>query len=383
MHKTLISKTFLVLSLMALSVGCRGGGLGIDDITPGGGEGGVGGEGGGAGSEGGEGGGNACDVAQPVTLDCPQPGMLPFDVEVSGWTVEANAAFDTERNNYIYENTDIYGTPDTISGGVGRMARGGFLGGNGLGGETVSLWTWNHNGMWDQLAETTTGDENPTGFYRFDLTGETAFGTGDHTVYSVLHADGTCAPHGVFSWPEGTQFIITDIDGTMTLADAELTRQIGDTSYVQQTNEGASELLQAWAAKGYKVVYLTARPHSFRLLTRKWLELKNMPYGPVITASSLVFGPSARDYKAESIRQMVEDFGWEMVAAYGNAGSDIEAYEAASHAKDRTFIIGENAGQAGTVAVPDQSFLQHTSSYVSDQPEATQPAGLVQEPFCR
>lgn len=376
------TQTLTTIALgLGLLAGCRGGGLGIDDITPiNTGEGGAGGMGG-AGGEGGAVGN--CDVPAPDGPACPQPGELPFDVEITGWQNAENESLDNPQNTYVYENTDVYGTPESITVGLGQMIRGGFISATGLGGETVSLWTWNANGRWDQLDIVTTDTEGTIGAYRYDLSGENAFPIGDHVAYAVLHADGTCAPHGIFSWPAGTRFIVTDIDGTMTLADSELTRQITDPSYVQVNNEGAPALLQAWAAKGYKVVYLTARPHSFRLLTRDWLELKGMPYGPVITAESLVFGASAREYKAAAISEMVNTFGWELVAAYGNADSDIEAYELAEHPKDRTFIIGELAGQSGTTAIPDQSFVQHISTYVNTQPDANQPADLVQRPFCR
>ena len=71
------------------------------------------------------------------------------------------------------------------------------------------------------------------------------------------------------------------------------------------------------------------------------------------------------------------------MAAYGTAGSDIQAYEDAGHPKDTTFIIGEEAGRSGTVAIPDNDYTQHIQSYVVPHPDARQPAELEQQPFCR
>lgn len=368
----------MLRSLVILSVfsfGCRGGGRGIDDITPGAGGGGDGGTGGEV--DAGMGGEPACDTPQTAFPTCPEPADSPFPVEVTGWQNPANESRAVPDNAFAYENADLYGNPDAEQALVGRLARGGVLAATGLAGEAAELLTWSATGDWERLG---TAETDERGYYRFAFNG---FGIGDHVTYAVFPADGTCAPHGVFLWPRGTQVILTDIDGTLTLSDAELNRQIGDPDYVPRENTSAPELVRSWYEKGYKIIYLSARPHTLRLQTRAWLELKDIPYGPLITATSLVFGESARVYKREAIRQIVEDFGWQIVAAYGNAGSDIQAYEDAGHPKETTFIIGEEAGRSGTVAIPDNDYTQHIGAYVAQQPDARQPAELVQEPFCR
>jgi len=202
---------------------------------------------------------------------------------------------------------------------------------------------------------------------------EFAYGIGNGTAYSVLEGDGSCAVHGIFLWPTGTQAVISDIDGTLTLNDQELMKQINDQSYDQLENTSSAELMQTWHDKGYMNIYLTARPHTFREPTRKWLEEHGFPFGPVITANELVFDESARTYKREWVKRITEEFGWNIVAAYGNATSDIDAYNDAGIPLNITFIIGENAGVGGTVAIPDNDFSQHIRDYVKNQPDAVQP----------
>ena len=170
--------------------------------------------------------------------------------------------------------------------------------------------------------------------------------------------------------PEGTRVIVTDIDGTMTLSDEELFQQIGDGSYSPAQNASASTLMNLWAEKGYVIVYLTARPHVFRAETRSWLDDQGFPARPVISANSLVFDESARNYERTWVNWMINDFGWSVTAAYGNATSDIDAYEDAGVDKNVTFIIGENAGQGGTTAIADNDFSQHTVDFVMQAPDA-------------
>ncbi|MCB9545406.1 MAG: hypothetical protein H6706_05860 [Myxococcales bacterium] len=375
-------RTFMAAALL-LATGCRGGGRGIDDITPGGGAGGAGGAGGGGTTDAGmtdAGGDLVCDTPQADFPRCPLPADDPFGITAEGFHSDANTTLAGGPAAYAYENQDVYGTPEQAQSFVGRLARGAALSPTGLPGEPVTLLTWSETGDWYTLGDATTDER---GYYRLALQDADHFGVGDHVTYAISRADATCAPHGVFLWPAGTRLVITDIDGTLTLADAELTRQIGDPTYVPRANDGALELMQAWAEKGYKVVYLTARPHTFRLQTRAWLDDLGFPYGPVITADSLVFGESARTYKRAAIQELVDDFGWIIEAAYGNASSDIQAYEDAGHPKDRTFIIGEEAGRSGTTAVPDQDFGPHVQSYVRPYAEARQPAGLAPVSFCR
>ena len=60
------------------------------------------------------------------------------------------------------------------------------------------------------------------------------------------------------------------------------------------------------------------------------------------------------------------------MAAYGNATTDIYAYEQAQLPKERTFIIGTHRGERNTQAL-DGSYTGHLP-WVASQPAATKPA---------
>lgn len=354
-------RAVLVFILAAALPACRGGGS--DDS----------GSGGSAGSGGG-GGSNA-------GLQCPSPGTLPFQTESAEFeTTEAAdiAAYPRTKD----EASDILGNPGgsfaftnmpvedplatgefQFNGRKARSAQGEGLNATGVYGEWVSFWAEGDAG-WEAMGRQQTDDE---GRYAFSA----AFSAGPpRLTYTILEGDGSCAAHYSFLLPSGTKVIVTDIDGTLTSSDDELFAQISDGNYDPKQNQSASALMGAWAKKGYQPVYLTARPHIFRSETRSWLAQHDFPEGPVITANQLVFGDSARTYKRTWVSRVATDLGWKITAAYGNADSDIDAYEEAGIPKDITFIIGENAGQSGTVAIAGNDYTSHISEFVQAQPDA-------------
>jgi hypothetical protein len=324
-------------------------------------------------------------LTDATSLECPAPGNLPFALESSGFASgDARAVVEDNPRNKD-EAADILGNPggvfgytnmpvsDALVGGplvfAGKKARapqGAGLNSTPIGGEAVSLWHYDVAGeSWNQLDRGTT---DAFGAYRFD--NAVAIDDPGVPVYSMLEADGSCAAHYGFVLDAGAKVVITDIDGTLTLSDDELLMQIDDGDYVPAEKIAAAQLMNTWADKGYDVVYMTARPHAFRSETRAWLDDLGYPLGPVISANSLVFGDTAREYKSAWVNRVVNDLGWVVVAAYGNATSDIDAYADAGIPQDITFIIGENAGVSGTVAVDNDDYSAHIADFVETQPDA-------------
>lgn len=356
----------LFVALTLASLGCRGG--------TGGGDGGGGGDAGGG-----------PPVSDATELVCPTPGPLPFTVESHDWnsmdsqlTAEGSPRFKDEAadtlgvpgglrvNTYIPIDDATDAEPQRFDGRKARTGQNSGLTAVPLRGEATSLWYYDPTGKaWQTLGRMNTDDDGnyslaPAGAITTEL---------DRPVYSILEADGSCAEHYEYLLPEGTKFVVTDIDGTLTLSDDELFKQIDDGTYSPAQNKSADLLMNTWFDKGYRVVYLTARPHEFRSETRAWLHALGFPPGPVITANSLVFDESARNYKRSWVNRMLKDFKWDVVAAYGNASSDVDAYEDAGIPKDITFIIGEFAGANGTQPIANNDFTDHIADFVDSQPD--------------
>lgn len=318
----------------------------------------------------------------PVLLDCAPGSSFPFTTESDGFeNPDAEAVADANPRSKDAAS-DLLGNPGgpyafttqpnvaapvdvaSYEGEKARTAEDAGLESTPLAGEAVSLWRYDGED-WMQVDRQTTTAEGRYGFDDAPLSNNNA-----QPLYAVLEADQSCVPHYTWLLDPGTPFIVTDIDGTLTLSDDELFMEISDGSYDQLMKGAAVELLQAWADKGYDIVYMTARPHVFRAETRAWLDRHGFPAGPLISSNTLAVGSAAEDYKTAWGERMITSFGWTPVAAYGNADTDIGAYETAGIPKDITFIIGELAGTEGTVAIENDDYTAHIADFVMPYPDA-------------
>ena len=337
-------------------------------------------------------GGGGADAGPFATeLRCPVPGPLPFVLDDTTWRIPDDANNVTLEPRLKHQPADVLGNPDVgfargdlagdaplesghyIARGVmARTENNRGLFAEEITSELVSLWQYSEAGGWQQLGSQETGtfaDGNP-GQYAID-TGS-GFPPADFVVlYAVLNAEPSCGAHYMFAMPTGRQVVVTDIDGTLTESDDEIVTQVSDGNYDPLEKASASAVMRAWFAKGYPVIYLTARPHLLRSESRAWLDAHDFPPGAMITATDFVFDESARVYKGAWVKRIRNDLGWDVVAAYGNADSDIQAYEDAGIDKAVTFIIGPSAGANGTQAIEGDDFSAHLSDYVMQQPDAS------------
>ncbi|HSD85922.1 MAG TPA: hypothetical protein VLB44_00350 [Kofleriaceae bacterium] len=316
-------------------------------------------------------------LTNATSLKCPRPGDLPFRLQSSGFKNADNAALAMNDQRVKDEASDTIGnpngsvaslylandgtpsaTPISYRGTKARTNPTGGLFATPLPGEYVSLWTYDTE--WHSLGRTQT---DASGVYEFPDTGFIA--PNGTPVYSMLEADGDCMEHYDWLMPPGSKFIITDIDGTLTDSDNEQFIQFSDETYVPKQMGHASELMQAWSMKGYPIVYLSARYHLYRNETRSWLRDQMFPLGPLVTEPTL---QDASTYKTLWLNRMIQDFGWVVVAAYGNADTDIAAYNNAGIPKSQTFIVGPLAGDSGTMPIPNMDYSNHITSYVAAQP---------------
>jgi hypothetical protein len=319
-------------------------------------------------------------LSDAITLQCPTPGDLPFRLESRGFQRSTNQTLAERSPRFKDEASDVLGNPDGAVATVyldnaaapapglhyqglkARTRADQGLFSDALPGEAVSVWFHDDEAAaWVMLDRGVTDDD---GHYDFDV-GDFVAPNGA-PVFSVLEADGSCASHRNFLLPSGSQFVVMDIDGTLTTDDNQILMQVTDETYVPAAMIGAAALAQAWDTKGYPIVYLTARDNVFDSETRGWLDALDFPPGAVITANSTA---TADAYKTAWLERLITDFGWVAYAAYGNADTDITAYENVAIPKDRTFIIGPNAGNEGTVAIPNGDYTEHIATFVETQPD--------------
>lgn len=311
-------------------------------------------------------------------LACPFPSELPFDVDY-GFASKANADVEANAGCSKDQASDVIGNPggaqasvyiaDAASPAAGaipfhgekaRAASTSLLLTEPLPGETVSLW-FNDGTEWTSLGEGTTDASG-----RYDIDGDGWIPPNGEPVYAVLEADGGCAEHYAYLYPPTTKVVVIDIDGTLTTDDAQIVLQSSNASYVPLAMTHAVELTKAWAeTHHYPVIYLTARQHALRAESRSWLSDLGFTPGPLITEGGTL---GADAYKTLWLQRMTQSFGWEIFAAYGNADTDITAYENAGIAKDHTFIIGPLAGTRGTQPIANMDYTSHIADFVAKQP---------------
>jgi hypothetical protein len=196
-------------------------------------------------------------------------------------------------------------------------------------------------------------------------------GTGHFLVHMVVTGDLTTATGYLTVIEPGTKAVLFDIDGTLTLNDFEA---VGDYLGIStaEAHYYAPETVNAYQEKGYCMVYLSARPYWLMKDTREWLTLMDMPLFHAHTnPNAELFEPKDTvAYKTDYISALMSS-GLEIIRAYGNADSDIEAYANTGIPKSETYIIGDLAGQDNTQAINDD-YSYHYSTVVSATENADQ-----------
>lgn len=238
--------------------------------------------------------------------------------------------------------------------------------------EEFSLWLYNSEASAFTLMGT--GRADLEGRFALDFSGEVP--PGYRRLYLRTRA-GVCTLAGVFHLPPGTGIVITDIDGTLTLSEGEAISQFGDSLFIPKEQPDAPRLHQLYRKKGYLTVYLSARNDHYRHLTQTWLELKGFPFGPLITSGSHpLLGEPAREYKQAMVLKLKEEFGLEVIAAYGNQESDARAYLGAGIPPDRIFMLPPFSTEAQDLlgTTPLSSYVAHLAQVETLSPCSSCPS---------
>ncbi len=163
--------------------------------------------------------------------------------------------------------------------------------------------------------------------------------------------------------------VVTDIDETLTTSDEEWLSQMADASHDPAMRPDAQTLMNAYAERGYGVFYVTARGQDFTMsdertateATVDWLGERGFPVDPervFLSEGFGVAGEAAATYKTEVLERLSQD-GWTMDWAYGNAESDVQAFQTAL-ADEQIFLVGELAGALGVEPIEDQdAYTEH------------------------
>lgn len=205
-----------------------------------------------------------------------------------------------------------------------------------LSGERVDAFLlMNCEGDWEPLgpALTTFDGDHPTvegvedsgGWVFLQL--PMALPLGRHRIHWVVRGDDSRADTYIEVVEPGTPIILSDVDGTLTTSEWErLVDFLLDN--IPDVNPGAPQALHALVDKGYRPMYLTARPEFLGNRTYEFVEQRGLPPGIIHTTLTTTgaTGAEAVGYKTAELDALAAR-GLLPVWVFGNTDSDAEAYD--------------------------------------------------------
>lgn len=158
------------------------------------------------------------------------------------------------------------------------------------------------------------------------------------------------------------QVVVLDIDGTLTPRNVDFF----------EPRASASDAINAFHKKGYKVVYLTTRVQAFQSMLPDWLRRNGFPEGTLHVAQTANERANPADYKARVLRQYVQA-GWRLAYAYGDSTTDFVAYSRVGIPQDRVFALKRKHAdncQDGVYKLCLESWAQHLPFIENEVPDA-------------
>jgi len=194
-------------------------------------------------------------------------------------------------------------------------------------------------GQWEKLGTALTTNENAHpevegvpdtgGRVYFEIPKDKTLPLGRHRVRLVVAGDHSSADLLIDVVPKQTSVFVSDVDGTLTESEnAEYPALL--TGDLPKAQPDSPAVLKALADKGYRPIYVTARPEWLTGRTRAFLDQHGYPRGIIHTTTGLTgaLNGAASDFKSKELQAFVAK-GLTIAWAFGNRESDTDAYEAA------------------------------------------------------
>jgi len=117
--------------------------------------------------------------------------------------------------------------------------------------------------------------------------------------------------------PKSNKAVVFDIDGTLTPDDISIFTARSD----------AARVVDLYAKKGYKIIYLSARNKFFQFSIPYFLNENAFPKGSIHVPQLSTDRDDFAAFKRKLLMRY-RDKGWDLVAAYGDSSTDFAAYAA-------------------------------------------------------
>lgn len=229
--------------------------------------------------------------------------------------------------------------------------------------EYILVYIWGSQmSSWEFLGRYLTDSD---GVINFQISGKPE---GSYILRGIVAGDLTEAFGYLTVVKPGRKAVVFDIDGTITTSDSEVIQDWAEFSAADMYPY-ANTVVNHYFNRGFLIVMVTGRPYWLATESRQWLSDNDMPFQSVRFTSdngTTVSGEETQEYKTTYLQSLISDCYLEIVRAYGNAVTDIGAYEAVGIPKTETFIIGENAGTSETqpISCEDCGYQSHYNDFL-------------------
>lgn len=204
-------------------------------------------------------------------------------------------------------------------------------------------------GAWEELgiAITTSEGEHPPvqgvddsgGRVYYKISDSDRLDFGRHRVHLVVEDHWNTVDLVIDVVPSGAPIFVSDVDGTLTTSENEEAWDflLGD---IPEANPFAAEALGLLAAKGYRPMYLTARPEWLDRRTREFVAMRGFPAGIIHTTLTYTggTGDTASAYKTGEF-ELLKAKGLVPTWLFGNKDSDAEAFESTMIPTDQRVLF--------------------------------------------
>lgn len=266
----------------------------------------------------------ACDTAPPAAGPAE-----PWNHGITSPIIVATGA-PNHRGRDLFLNP---GDPQWI---IAKLAYG--LSDKDLKDEKVDVYLLRDCGSsWEKLGSTMTtnegvhatveGVDDSGGRVYFQIPDGQKLGLGRHRVHLVVKGDLSSTDLFLEVVPKGAPMFVSDVDGTLTDTEtAEFPALL--TGTLPGVHTDAAKAFRVLASRGYRPMYLTARPEWLVQRTRDVLDENGFPPGIVHTTVGLTgaTGSAAATFKTGEMT-MLAGKGLVPAWGFGNTASDADAYE--------------------------------------------------------
>lgn len=259
----------------------------------------------------------------PIPACNAPPPMLPGQgAESSGYSRGRDMMYVEGEDQWILAKFTKWGFPidKDIVGGTVHV----FLD-RGCSGDWIELGTTITTNDGDH--PTIEGVDDSGGRVYFQIPAEETLEPGRHRVHLIEDEEWETADLLIEVVPAGAPFFVSDVDGTLTTSENE---EAWDflLDNLPDANAFAAQALTLLANKGYRPMYITARPEWLDRRTRQFVLTRNFPRGIIHTTTIYegANGDPAAAYKTGEFA-MLEQKGLVPTFVFGNRPSDATAFD--------------------------------------------------------